>query len=72
MIREIERPNIKLNDYYVVRVVDEPLLENSKKVVKEFFFDQKPTDQEIVEILLIYSGCFVSVVHNYRLEDYRC
>lgn len=73
MIKEIKRPSIKLNDYYCARVVREN--NGIKEVLREQCFNEKPTDTEIVEMLMNEgSDCFISVVHNYALatlQDYK-
>lgn len=68
MIREISQKTIKYREYWVARVIQDC---GSKKVVySEHFFENMPTQQEIVDILTrVPKDCFISVVHNYQLVD---
>lgn len=57
---------LKMEEYWAIRVIEEK--NDTKRVIKEIFFDIEPTKEDIALVLLEYDvNCFVSVAHNYRM-----
>ena len=59
---------ISYMEYWVIRIIKEEGY--GKSCVKEIIFQTKPTEQDIVNVLLTCGkGEFISIAHNYRIGE---